>query len=93
MEIKEGEFWRFVDKTDGENISVRVRTNGLTRNCWNVKVVAPTNWSTKKWTISNIVNDCCVTSSWTKVESNHCLKCERKNPCRALELICYGCRL
>lgn len=90
--IEVGQFWKYAD--GGKFIYLRVLKCDEYKNC-TVKVLKPSTWTSFKWIIGNETNYIgkSLMDYWSKLDFKLCLKCDKKNPCRKYELLCYGCRL
>ena len=86
--------YRYDGKSDG-TIYVRVNSRAKETSV-NLMVLQPTEWSESTWVAGKPYfryPDSYLIANWTLIHSLECLECEKKNPCREYEVLCYGCRV
>lgn len=80
-----------LDNPADETIYCRIIQVGLSDYC-DVMVLKPTNWMGSTWVTGKVVENYNMGHGWILTEISNCLKCNRDNPCKRMEVWCHGCR-
>ena len=92
--FKAGQIYRYqIYRYAGGAQNIYVRLLPFKSDQWvNLIVLAGTRWDFSRWVTGNVITDYAYLDDWTLMEEENCLKCLKKNPCRAMEVLCPECK-